>query len=100
MAQPCTSSAGFLVGENGRFLDNIFCDSKGEINMNLNGYSEAFAVGTAMERYGGRGFYGHLGKALQQADKANIEKIREAWPKAWSEHLEMALRMPQFARRD
>lgn len=66
---------------------------------NFNGYSEAFAVGTAMERYGGNGFYGHLGSALQKADTANIEKIKTTWPKQWKQYRDMASRLPQFQTR-
>ena len=66
---------------------------------NFNGYSEAYAVGMAMEKYGGNGFYSHLGRALQTADAENVGRIKESWPIEWAEHLDIARRMPRFQSR-
>ena len=44
----------------------------------FNGYSEAYAVGMAMAAGGDNGFYALLGQALQKADKANAQKIKQA----------------------
>lgn len=61
----------------------------------FNGYSERYAVGYAMEVYGG-GFASNLGKALQHADDENRRKIQETWPELWEKYRAMARRMERF----
>jgi hypothetical protein len=61
----------------------------------FNGYSEQYAVGFAMVRYGG-GFHEGLGRALQNADETNTRKIRETWPEDYARYMEMAKLMEQF----
>ncbi len=60
-----------------------------------NGYSEAYAVGVAMRRFGG-GFIAEIGAALQHADSTNQSKIKDTWPKEWGQYLKMAKRMREF----
>lgn len=63
--------------------------------MSYNGYSENYAIGAAMVRYGGS-FAEGLGRALQNADDENSAKIRQTWPELMERYKDMALRMEQF----
>ena len=65
----------------------------------FNGYSEAYAVGSSLERYSWSRFYEHLGRALQLADEENVKKIKEGWPEMWKAHREQAKTIPQFKGR-
>ena len=58
----------------------------------FNGYAEHYAIGQAMVVYGGS-FMSNLGKALQNADGENQQKIKETWPEDWQRYREMAVRM-------
>lgn len=61
-----------------------------------NGYSEQFAVASAMVAYGNGLFERNLGEVLRYCDNANGQKIKNTWPKIWEQYKEVATRMDRF----
>ena len=51
-------------------------------------YAEARMVRNAIRAYGGS-FMKALGNAMDYADRYNLAKIRDAWPKEWAQYLSM-----------